>query len=159
MKVGYTEFSFGYAFTENLIRGSATAPVGAPVFPNLVQEATLGYDVRIDFPAVPLFFQYKLPELMTRARAFEIASGLCLGLTLDFFRTALMRRDVSDQHRRLLAWERRYPGQVYYAAPCLRDCPAFNTAYNTASVASASILFYAAASGSAEPARRLRPYG
>lgn len=50
MKVGYTEFSFGYAFTENLIRGSASAPTGAPVFPNLVQEATLGYDVRIDDP-------------------------------------------------------------------------------------------------------------
>ena len=64
MKVGYTEFSFGYAFTENLIRGSASAPTGAPVFHNLVQEATLGYDVRTNLPAVPLFFQYKLPELM-----------------------------------------------------------------------------------------------
>jgi len=141
MKVGYTEFSFGYAFTENLIRGSATAPAGAPVFPNLVQEATLGYDVRIDFPAVPLFFQYKLPELMTRARAFEIAGGLCPGLTLDFFRIALMRRDVSDQHRLLIDWEGRYPGQVFYAAPYLRDCAAFNGAYSTASVASSSILF------------------
>jgi uncharacterized protein Usg len=57
MKVGYAEFSFGYAFTENLVRASATAPAGAPVFPNLVQEAHLGYDVCIDFPAVPLFFE------------------------------------------------------------------------------------------------------
>ncbi|MDO5643511.1 MAG: hypothetical protein Q4G26_14140 [Paracoccus sp. (in: a-proteobacteria)] len=141
MKVGYTEFSFGYAFTENLIRGSASAPVGAPVFPNLVQEATLGYDVRINFPAVPLFFQYKLPELMTRASAFEIANGQCPGLTLEFFRIALMRRDVSDQHRLLIDWEGRYPGQVFYAAPCLRDCAAFNSAYNATSVASRSILF------------------
>lgn len=141
MKVGYTEFSFGYAFTENLIRGSATAPTGAPVFPNLVQEATLGYDVQIGFPAVPLFFQYKLPELMTRASAFEIAGGLCPGLTLEFFRIALMRRDVSDQHRLLIDWEGRYPGQVFYAAPSLRDCAAFNTAYNAASVVSNSVLF------------------
>jgi hypothetical protein len=141
MKVGYTEFSFGYAFTENLIRGSATAPAGAPVFPNLVQEATLGYDVRIDFPAVPLFLQYKLPELMTRASAFEIANSLCPGLTLEFFRIALMRRDVSDQHRHLIDWEGRFPGQVFYAAPCLHDCPAFNSAYNTASVACRSVLF------------------
>lgn len=128
MKVGYTEFSFGYAFTENLIRGSATAPTGAPVFPNLVQEAMLGYDVQIGFPAVPLFFQYKLPELMTRASAFEIAGGLCPGLTLEFFRITLMRRDVSDQHRLMIDWEGRYPGQVFYAAPSLRDCAAFNTA-------------------------------
>jgi len=141
MKVGYTEFSFGYAFTENLIRGSATAPTGAPVFPNLVEEATLGYDVQISFPAVPLFFQYKLPELMTRARAFEIANRRCPGLTLEFFRIALMRRDVSDQHRLLIDWERRYPGQVFYAAPSLRDGAAFNTAYNAASVVNNSVLF------------------
>ncbi|MBW9113306.1 hypothetical protein JNB88_06545 [Rhizobium cauense] len=97
--------------------------------------------MQIAFPAVPLFFQYKLPELMTRASAFEIAGGQCPGLTLEFFRIALMRRDVSDQHRLLIGWESRYPGQVFYAAPCLRDCAAFNTAYNSASVASRSILF------------------
>lgn len=106
-----------------------------------MQEATLGYDVRINFPAVPLFFQYKLPELMTRASASEIANGKCPGLTLEFFRIALMRRDVSDQHQLLIDWEVRYPGQVFYAAPCLRDSPAFNSAYNTASVVSRSILF------------------
>ncbi|MEW9614402.1 hypothetical protein AB3G45_11305 [Shinella sp. S4-D37] len=141
MKVGYSEFSYGYAFTENLIRGSASAPTGAPIFPNLVQEAKAGYDVRIDYPAVPLFFQYKLPELMTRARAFEIAGGQCPGLTLDFFRIALMRRDVSDQHQLLIDWEGRYPGQVFYAAPCLKDGAAFNKAYNAVEVARSSALF------------------
>ena len=139
--MGIQNFPLAYAFTENLIRGLALAPVGAPIFPNLVQEATLGYDVQINFPAVPLFFQYKLPELMTRASASEIANGKCPGLTLEFFRIALMRQDVSDQHRLLIDWEGRYPGQVFYAAPCLRDSPAFNSAYNTASVVSRSILF------------------
>ncbi|MGF6227977.1 hypothetical protein QFZ27_001932 [Inquilinus ginsengisoli] len=62
MKVGCTESSFGYAFTENLIRGSASASVGAPAFPNLVQEAMLGYDVQINFPAVPLFFSTSFPS-------------------------------------------------------------------------------------------------
>jgi hypothetical protein len=66
MRLGYTEFSFGYAFTENLIRSSATGPKTAPIFPNLVQEAQKGFDVRIDLPGLPLFFQYKLPELMRR---------------------------------------------------------------------------------------------
>jgi len=28
MKVGYTQFSYGYAFTENLIRCSSKAPTG-----------------------------------------------------------------------------------------------------------------------------------
>ena len=45
MKLGYTEFSFGYAFTENLIRSMPSGPTGAPFFPNLLQEAQLGYDI------------------------------------------------------------------------------------------------------------------
>ncbi len=48
---------------------------------------------------------------------------------------------MSDQHRLLIDWEGRYPGQVFYAGPCLRDCAAFNTAYNTARVVSNSVLF------------------
>src|SRR6267142_405028 len=96
MKLGYTEFSFGYAFTENLIRSSAVGPVGAPVFPNLIQEARLGYDIKIDFPAVPLFFQFKLPELMKRKSANRPS-----GFTVPFFRMPVMRRDISDQHKRL----------------------------------------------------------
>jgi hypothetical protein len=56
MNLGYSEFSFGYAFTENLIRSSTAAPTGAPIFPNLVQEAQLGYDVQIKLPGLPLFF-------------------------------------------------------------------------------------------------------
>jgi hypothetical protein len=73
MKVGYTEFSYGYAFTENLIRSSSVAPLGAPVFPNLLQEGQSGFDVQINFPGVPLFFQYKLPEVMLRGTAYEIS--------------------------------------------------------------------------------------
>lgn len=97
--------------------------------------------MQIGFPAVPLFCQYKLPELMTRASAVEIAGGLCPGLTLEFFRIALMRRDLSDQHQLLIDWEGRYPGQMFYAAPSLRDCAAFNAAYNGASAVSHSVLF------------------
>ena len=77
MKVGFTEFSFGYALTENVIRSSPTAPVGAPVFPNLIQEGVLGYDIRINFPAAPLFLQFKLPEVMRRGTAFETAQWRC----------------------------------------------------------------------------------
>lgn len=74
---------------------------------------------------MPLFFQYKLPELLTRTSTSEIAGGHGPGLTLEFFRIALMRRDVSDQHRLLIEWEGRYPCQVFYAAPCLKDEAAF----------------------------------
>ena len=72
MKLNYTEFSFGYAFTKNLIRSSSTTRSGAPVFPNLIQEGQLGYDVRIDLPGRPMYFQYKLPELMVRETPVKI---------------------------------------------------------------------------------------
>ncbi|MER8708461.1 hypothetical protein NKH49_23335 [Mesorhizobium sp. M1088] len=139
MKVGYTEFSFGYAFTENLIRSSSAAPVGAPVFPNLIQEGHSGFDIRINF-GVPLFFQYKLPELMKRGTAFEIASGHCPGLSIPFFRIAMMRRDVSRQHELLLRLEARYPSNVFYAAPCIANISDFDRSYNGATVARQSIF-------------------
>ena len=119
MKVGYTEFSFGYAFTENLIRSSLTAPIGAPVFPNLVQEGQSGFDIRINFPGAPLFFQYKLPELIQRRNASEIATWHCHGLSVPFFRIAMMRRDISRQHQLLIQLESLYPSNVFYAAPDL----------------------------------------
>ena len=67
----YSEFSFGYAFTENLIRSSATGPSSAPRFPDLVEGGGLGYDVEIDDGRVPVFFQHKLPERMVRSTASE----------------------------------------------------------------------------------------
>jgi hypothetical protein len=129
MKLGYTEFSFGYAFTENLVRSSATGPKKAPVFPNLVQEAHKGYDVRIDLPGLPLFFQYKLPELMKRDTAREIATYNLTGITVPFFRMPLMPSGLSRQHELLIKLEKKYPKTVLYASPRMQDRRAFNSAY------------------------------
>src|SRR5690348_7313150 len=126
MKLGYTEFSFGYAFTENLARSAVARPSGAPVFPNLNQEAQLGYDVHIDFPGCPLFFQYKLPELMVSRRAAEISQHGLAGIRVRFFRMPLMRRDLSQQHDLLRRLERRLPNAVYYASPSMENNNSFN---------------------------------
>lgn len=141
MKLSFTEFSYGYAFTENLIRSSATAPKGAPIFPNLVQEAKLGYDIKINFPAVPLFFQFKLPETMKRSTAFEISSGGCPGLSVPFFRMGVMRKDLSRQHERLIGLESQHPDCVYYAAPALKTLRTFNKAYDAGKMAEKSAFF------------------
>jgi hypothetical protein len=141
MKLGYSEFSFGYAFTENLIRSSSAAPSSAPVFPNLFQEALLGYDVRIDLPAFPLFFQYKLPESMTRNSAAEISMHQLSGLVVPFFRMPLMRRDLSAQHRRLIDLEQKFPGVVFYASPSMHNLGEFNLAYKDGRVHEGSVFF------------------
>lgn len=147
MKLGFTEFSYGYAFTENLIRSSASGPATAPVFPNLVQEAKLGYDVRIDMPGSPLFFQFKLPELMVRDTAREIAQLGLAGLSTPFFRMPLMRRDLSDQHAHLIRLEAKFPGAVYYASPTCESSAAFNTSYALAQVHTSSVLISPGAIG------------
>jgi hypothetical protein len=141
MKVGYTEFSYGYAFTENLIRSSATAPTGAPVFPNLQQEGKSGFDVQIDYPGAPLFFQFKLPELMTRDTASEISNYICPGLKTPFFRISMMRSDISKQHELLMSLENKYPSSVFYVAGCISNLGKFNLAYNSAAVAKKSTFF------------------
>ncbi|WP_213544565.1 hypothetical protein [Vannielia litorea] len=141
MIIGYTEFSYGYALTENLVRASSTGPATAPVFPNLVQEAQLGYDVMLDFPVVPLFLQFKLPMLMVRNNAKEISSLNLHGLHPPFFRMPLMRRDKSRQHARLMELERRTPGSVFYASSTLTSVYAFNTAYLRAQVHLRSAYF------------------
>jgi hypothetical protein len=141
MKLGYSEFSFGYAFTENLIRSSPASPSGAPVCPNLIQEGQLGYDVHINLPGLPLFFQYKLPELMTRNTAAEISKHGISGLAAPFFRMPIMRRDLSKQHERLIALEKKFPDTVLYASPGLHDLVQFNRAYNEARVHEQSVFF------------------
>lgn len=141
MKMNFTEFSFGYAFTENLVRSSSTAPTAAPVFPNLVQEAQVGYDVRVNLPGTPIFFQFKLPELMVRETAREIAQYGLSSIAVPFFRMPLMRRNLSDQHRHLIRLERTFPDSVFYATPMFPDAASFNAAYGVAGVHLHSALF------------------
>ena len=136
----YSEFSFGYAFTENLIRSSATGPAGAPRFPNLVEEGRLGYDVKIDDGGVPVFFQYKLPERMVRPTAKEISNHR-LDLPVPFFRIYLMNTESSRQHELLIDLERTHAGRVFYAAPFIVGRTAFDRAYVGASVHLQSALF------------------
>ncbi len=141
MRLDYTEFSFGYAFTENLIRSAVQGPSTAPVFPNLVQEGRLGYDVKVELPGSLLFLQYKLPELMVRGNAPGITKYHLPSICTPYFRIALMRRDQSDQHRRLIGLEAIFPNSVYYASPVLEDVSQLNRAYATTSVHMASVLF------------------
>lgn len=127
MKLDYSEFSFGYAFTENFLRRHARTLRSAPVFPNLLQEAEVGYDVRIDLPAAPLFFQFKLPELVTR-KSRRGAQAKIKGLSIPYFVVEIMPLSRSHQHDILVDLERRMPGAVFYASPrqtckaCLDFC-------------------------------------
>ena len=57
MKPNISEFSYGYALTSELVRLFGIKGVGAPVFPSLKEEGSVGYDVQV--PGLPLFLQFK----------------------------------------------------------------------------------------------------
>ena len=141
MTLDYTEFSFGYAFTENLVRSVPARPSTAPYFPNLLQEARHGYDVRIDLPGRLLFFQFKLPQRLVRRSAKEIDEHSLPGIRVPFFRMPLMRRGHSDQHARLMELEVTHPDAVFYATPAMHDLASFNAAYQAADVPRVSVFF------------------
>jgi hypothetical protein len=47
-----SEFSFGYALTSELLNYYKLMATGAPVFPSLTAEGTLGYDGWCNVPSV-----------------------------------------------------------------------------------------------------------
>lgn len=140
-QLGYSEFSFGYAFTENLVRSSAKGPATAPRFPNLQEEARLGFDVEVDMAGAPLFLQYKLPEPMVRSTAREMKKLHQCGLSVPFLRMAVTRRNASCQHELLVRMAQKDPDSVFYAMPRLENRQAFNSAYAALAVHRCSVLF------------------
>ena len=52
-----------------------------------------------------------------------------------------MRRDISRQHELLIELESRYPSNVFYAAPALKNIHEFDDAYNAAAIAQRSVFF------------------
>jgi hypothetical protein len=99
------------------------------------------YFSRSLLPGLPLFFQYKLPETMTRNNAAEISTHHLPNLAVPFFRMPLMRRDLSRQHQNLMDLEQKFPGTVLYASPSMHNLSQFNLAYKAGRVHERSVFF------------------
>lgn len=136
MRAEFSEFSFGYAVTEELINWRSVGLVAVPYFPNLREEARLGYDLRLDRPGAPLFLQFKLADGMERRSAVEIKRHR-LPLIPTFYRMFLMRSDKSEQHRRLMDLESA-GSEVYYVAPRFHTTREFTENYFRRTVVSNS---------------------
>jgi len=127
MRPGITEFSYGYAITEEIIRNQRHFIVGAPIFPSLIQEGCEGgYDLKLNRIGFPLFLQFKLAHLMVRNTAYEIQYyGL---LSLPFYRMYLMPLKLSEQHNMLLDLDNGN-NEVYYVAPFFTTQEELNNHY------------------------------
>ena len=127
MRPNISEFSYGYAMTDELIHWHGTAITAAPLFPSLYQEGQPGggYDVALERPGMPLFLQFKLSECMVRRNATEVKGG---HFDCPFFRMHLRPRRHSNQHEMLLQLEAN-GNDVYYTAPAFHELDQLNEAY------------------------------
>lgn len=132
-----SEFSYGYAITDELIHGLHTPITAAPVFPSLHEEGQTGggYDVMLPRPAIPLFLQFKLSNCLTTRNASESKAGL---LSTPYYRMHLRARKHSRQHELLLDLE-SHGNDVYYTAPAFHKDDELNDAYLTQNVCARSM--------------------
>lgn len=129
MRPDISEFSYGYAVTEALIKGRKSSLTAAPYFPSLIKEGKEGggYDLALESTGVPLFLQFKLSECIVQDRADvpECAAGL---FHPPFYRMHLRPARHSKQHKLLLDLEGK-GNLVFYVAPCFYKPAELNDAY------------------------------
>ena len=137
MKPNISEFSYGYAVTDELIHWHGLPITASPIFPSLYQEGQPGggYDVHLPLVGLPLFLQFKLSDCMIRGNAREAQAGQ---LSVPFYRMYLRSKRLSAQHEMLLDLEND-GYTVFYVAPVFHEPSELNDAYQHHEVVARSI--------------------
>ena len=128
MKPNISEFSYGYAITDELIHWHGLPVTASPIFPSLYQEGQSGggYDLLLPLVGVPLFLQFKLSDCMVLGNAREAQAGQ---LSVPYYRMNLRPKRLSAQHEMLLDLENGGRDLVYYVAPAFHEPSELNDAY------------------------------
>jgi hypothetical protein len=115
MSPDFSEFSYGYAITEEIVASLKAFVIGAPIFPSLYEEGQKGggYDLKIPLTGKPVFLQFKLSDYLKKKSAREYQTGL---LNVPYYRMHLRPLRHSDQHNLLLDLE-ALGETVFYIAP------------------------------------------
>lgn len=127
MKPNISEFSYGYALTEELVKGVGEKITSAPVFPSLYDEGRKGggWDLKLEKGGIPLFIQFKLSHYLKNANAKERKSG---HFSSPYYRMHIRPIHHSKQHELLLDLERS-GNEVYYSAPAFHEPKELDDAY------------------------------
>lgn len=139
MKPDFSEFSYGYAVTEELVSAHKAAVIAAPLFPSLYEEGKAGggYDVKIPLAGKPVFLQFKLSDQLERSNSKEHQNGL---LGIPYYRMHIRPTKHSDQHNLLLDLEAS--GEtVFYIAPEFHLPAELNSFYLGGTVVANSAAF------------------
>lgn len=129
MKPKISEFSYGYALTEELVAYFKHSNIeSAPVFPSLYEEGRLGYDMAIETKTFPLFIQFKLSEYITATAKSKEVKANVYKKGKRFYRIKIWAKKYSKQHDLLLSLQKKNP-YVYYAAPMFYKTEELNEHY------------------------------
>ena len=128
MKPNISEFSYGYAVTDELIHWHGLPITASPIFPSHYQEGQPGggYDLQLPLIGLPLFLQFKLSDHMVRRSAREAQAG---HLSIPYYRMHLRPKRHSKQHEMLLKLEDDGAEAVFYVAPAFHEPSELNDAY------------------------------
>ena len=134
MRPEFSEFSYGFAFTDAFVRRRGRLTT-APVFPSLRDERSKGWDVRLNLPGVSFFLQFKLSGRLIRRYAtyWRTHNG-------PYFRVDITPRSRSPQHNHLKDLNDLGENNVYYVAPLFYRMRQFNDAYVSNSIYQRSLL-------------------
>lgn len=138
MKAEFSEFSYGFAVTDELINWRGTNITAAPYFPSLIEEGSVGYDLRLDRPGLPLFIQFKRSEYISRvfSSSQESQNGVFYN---PFYRMHLRSLDISQQHELLCDLE-TIGNEVQYIAPFFWQETEFNSYFLNKDVCNNSVF-------------------
>jgi len=139
MRPDFSEFSYGYAVTEEIVTASKATLVAAPLFPSLYEEGKSGggFDVKIPLVGTPVFLQFKLSDCLERKNAKEYPKTI---KNLPYYRMYLRPRNHSDQHQLLIDLEASGES-VFYIAPEFHRPSELNSFYQSKTVVSNSAAF------------------
>ncbi len=134
----FTEFSYGFSLTQELMQSGGASGYWAPYFPSLIKEGKAGggYDVRIDRGRF-LYLQFKLSEYMVGGPR---GAGQEDVIALPYYRFWVTPRWLSKQHKMLVGLDQK-GAEVYYAAPIFHTEDSLNSAFNSRTVANNSAFF------------------
>lgn len=134
MKSRFSELSYAFALTDNLIRRIGYPTVSAPTFPSTAAEGKKGggYDLKLSYPGAALFLQFKLSEQMSSKSALEFKKGafpqMIGGVKAPVYRFYLRPLKYSRQTSLMLKLEKRHQ-HVYYVAPLFHTLSELNQHY------------------------------
>ena len=130
-KSQFSEFTYGFALTRELLSGPTGKFLHAPKFPSLREEGKAGYDVRMGRKGKPLFIQFKLSEPLLRGNAKEARKSK---FRIPCYRMHFWSRVKSDQHKLLLDLEQTNRGGVFYYAPAFWQAKVLDRFFNVGQI-------------------------